>query len=86
MPKIMEPTLAHEAAMVAMKEAMRLYADALGAEGMLALASQLVGNLIALQDQTKYSTNAVMRMVEANIEEGNRAAVHELLGQTKGSA
>lgn len=80
------PTPMHQAAMAALKEAMRPYADDLGAEGMLALAAQLVGNLIALQDQRKWTSAQVMELVSKNIEEGNAVAIRNMLGETKGEA
>src|SRR3546814_20280488 len=45
----------------------------LSAAELLAVASQLVGNLIALQDQTRHSADVVMELVARNIELGNRA-------------
>jgi hypothetical protein len=52
---------------------------------MLAIASQFVGNLIAAQDQRRFTSQQVMRLVSDNIEEGNRMAIAALL-DTKGSA
>ena len=52
---------------------------------MLACASQFVGNLIALQDQTKVTPDMAMRLVAANIESGNQQAIIQLV-DTKGSA
>lgn len=53
--------------------------ESLTALEMLAGASQLVGMLVALQDQTKVTPEEAIRVVEANLEEGNlqgvRAAV-----------
>ena len=53
---------------------------------MLAITAQLVGNLIALQDQTKHTSEACMRLVEKNIEIGNAACIETLLGKTEGKA
>lgn len=69
------PTERQIACLKRMREALD---PALEPEEMLALACQLVGNLIALQDQRKYTTNAVMAMVSANIEVGNREAIREV--------
>ena len=51
-------------------------------EEMLGIVCQLVGNLIALQDQRKYSPKAVMAMVSANIEIGNQEACREVASAT----
>lgn len=53
---------------------------------MLALASQLVGNLIALQDQTRYTGEAVMEIVVQNVQLGNSAVIDTFLGNTAGNA
>jgi len=37
----------------------------------LCLMAQLVGQLAGLQDQTKYTSEAVMTMIAENIKEGN---------------
>ncbi|MBI1359834.1 MAG: hypothetical protein GC155_06060 [Alphaproteobacteria bacterium] len=48
---------------------------ALDAQEMLALVSQLVGNLIALQDQRKMTPDMAMQLVARNIEIGNAVAI-----------
>jgi len=53
---------------------------------MLAIVSQLVGNMIALQDQTKYCVTAVMAVVNENMLIGNKVAVDTFLGQPVGNA
>lgn len=58
----------------------------LSAMEMLAVASQLVGNLIALQDQFTYTPQQAMAIVAGNIEVGNRAAMAEVLGPAAGNA
>ena len=50
----------------------------LTADRMLAGASQLVGNLIALQDQRKMTPDMALAVVQENIEEGNRVAMAEV--------
>lgn len=49
---------------------------------LLAVSSQLVGNLIALQDETRMSPGLAMEIVLQNIEEGNRAAVADVDAKT----
>lgn len=53
---------------------------------MLAIASQLVGNLIALQDQHKVTPEMAMEVVARNIEEGNAVAIETHLGNPRGAA
>jgi hypothetical protein len=52
---------------------------------MLAGASQLVGNLIALQDQRKMTPEMALALVQSNIEVGNREAMAEVLGASGSS-
>ncbi|MET1413540.1 hypothetical protein ABVF61_14800 [Roseibium sp. HPY-6] len=54
------------------------YQDTLCPAELLAVSSQLVGNLIALQDETRMSPETAMEIVLQNIEEGNRAAIADL--------
>jgi hypothetical protein len=42
---------------------------------MLAVAAQVVGMLLALQDQRKITVAQALAVVQANIEEGNQAAI-----------
>jgi hypothetical protein len=57
----------------------------LPAEEILALVAQLVGNLIAVQDQRRYSSKQIVDLVWNNIEIGNKVAVEGLL-DSQGSA
>lgn len=50
----------------------------LDATEILAVASQFVGNLIALQDQRKVTPDMAMELVAKNIERGNAAAIDGL--------
>lgn len=75
---------AHIAFMDDLKSALGKHVD-LSAQEMLAVASQFVGNLIAMQDQTKMTPAQALAMVGANIEIGNAVAVAALLDQ-KGRA
>ena len=54
---------------------------------ILAVASNCVGKLIAMQDQANMTPERAMQIVFANIEEGNQQSVNELLSMpTEGSA
>jgi hypothetical protein len=48
------------------------------AQRILAITSQFVGQLIALQDQSKITPDMAMQIVSENIEIGNRAALLSL--------
>lgn len=77
-------TPAHRAFMADVKAAMGKH-PTLSALEILALTSQLVGNLIALQDQTKITPATALQVVSENIEEGNRQAIGGLM-DTQGTA
>lgn len=47
---------------------------------LLALASHMVGQLVALQDQTKYTAAQLMDLVGENIEAGNAEAIASSFG------
>lgn len=79
MTKRIEATSRMEEAYQAIFAALRPYSDELGGIGMLALFSQIVGKMIAVQDQTKYSRDQIMDMVGRNIEEGNQQVVSALM-------
>ena len=51
----------------------------LRADEMLAGASQIVGTLIALQDQRKMTPDMALAVVQANIEAGNQQAMAEVM-------
>lgn len=53
---------------------------------LLALASQFVGRLIAIQDQTKYTPDQIKELMVRNIELGNADAIHRLVGNPAGNA
>lgn len=61
-----------------MLAAMEPYADALGSVGMLAVAANLVGKLIALQDQRTMTPAMAMEIVAKNIEAANQRVIKEL--------
>jgi hypothetical protein len=52
---------------------------------ILAIAANMIGKLVALQDQRKVTTSLAMQTIARNIENGNKQAVVELV-QNKGSA
>lgn len=70
----------------AMANAMQPYSDKLGPEGMLAVASALVGQLVALQDQRRMTPAMAMEVVARNIENGNREVLAGLRDSVAGRA
>lgn len=52
---------------------------------LLAIASNMVGKILAMQDQMKYTAAMAMEVVAENIEFGNKQVIAELLN-SKGSA
>lgn len=58
----------------------------LPSEHMLAVASHMVGQMIAMQDQRRFTAAAIMELVSRNIEAGNQSAVEGLMNSTSGHA
>ncbi len=79
-----QPTAEHVAFMTDLKAVIGQHTH-LSGEEILALVSQLVGNLIAAQDQTKHTVETVLKMVWANVQIGNDAA-KAALEDTQGQA
>lgn len=84
-PTSHEPTAEHIACMNDFK-AVLVKHQHLRPEEMLALVSQLVGNLIAFQDQTRYTPATAIRVVDMNIQIGNAVAVETVFKNPEGSA
>lgn len=61
------------------------HADKLSALELLAIAANMIGKLIAMQDQREVSPEYAMETVVVNIEHGNREVLAQI-GRTKGSA
>lgn len=84
--KTTEPTLKHILLMCEFKDVLQRNAQNLSAQDMLAIAAQLVGNIIARQDQTKMTPAMAMELVCANIEIGNAVAIEGVMGTPAGAA
>lgn len=80
-----EPTARHRAFRDKLIEALREFDD-VPADQMLAIASHMVGQLVALQDQRKVTPGTAMEIVARNIELGNAEAIGTSLAQTLGRA
>lgn len=72
-------TAEHEALRNALLDAVRKTASAMPAEEILAVVCVLVGQLIALQDQRRFTSDAVMDLVAFNIKAGNERVINDLL-------
>jgi hypothetical protein len=75
-----------EACRQAMLNAMRPYADKIGPHGMLAVASAVVGQLVALQDQRTMTPSMAMEIVASNIERANQDVIDGLRNSSVGRA
>lgn len=80
------PSQKHLAYRDAILAAMRAHAGDLPADEILAITAHLVGQLIAMQDQRRFTPDLVMKIVSNNIEQGNREVVDGLLTKTEGRA
>lgn len=84
--KTVTPTDAHKAFRTSLEGAIRTHGDTLDAVEILAILSNLVGQVIALQDQRCVSPDMAMALVARNIETGNAEVLHGLLHTTAGTA
>lgn len=85
MVKVVTAKPEHKVAYEDLAGLIQKHADKVDAEGLLAIASNMVGKLIAMQDQRTMSQDRAMATVAENIEAGNREMMEQLLG-SKGSA
>ncbi|TPN11691.1 hypothetical protein [Mesorhizobium sp. B2-1-2] len=84
--KVVQPSAEHERLRLSLCSVIRRKAPDMAAEEILAIFCQIVGQLIALQDQRRFTSDSVMALVSANIEMGNQHAVDNLLSETAGTA
>lgn len=75
----------HEVAYQDLCQLVRKHADKMSSVELLAVASNMLGKLVALQDQRTLSPAEAMEIVAKNIEVGNKQAIDEL-HKTKGTA
>jgi hypothetical protein len=81
-----EAGAAHAAFKVDIDAVLARHAGALSAIEMLAIASQVVGMLVAYQDQRTVTLDMALETVNQNIEVGNALAIEGTLGKTEGRA
>jgi hypothetical protein len=67
----------HKAFVEAIVKALQDDFSDLPAEEMLAVTCQIVGRMVALQDQRRFTPATVMQVVSDNIEAGNRDIIGE---------
>lgn len=82
--KTIKPNEKHQAFHNDAVELLRKHGEALPAVEILALCSQLVGQVLALQDQRTMTPAMGMELIAVNIEMGNKGAIEDLLGDVKG--
>lgn len=75
----------HEVAYQDLCALVNKHAGKLSSLELLAVASNMIGKLIALQDQRTVSPSAAMELVAKNIEYGNQQILNQL-SQSKGNA
>jgi hypothetical protein len=75
----------HEVAFQELVQLVSKHADKITAVELLAVAANMLGKLVALQDQREFSPTMVMEIIAKNIEHGNKQAL-EQLSKTVGSA
>ena len=75
----------HEAVYQDLCQLLLKHAGHLDGYEMLAVAANLVGKLVAMQDQRKVTAAMAMEVVAKNIEYGNQQTLKEV-GKSKGSA
>ena len=75
----------HEIAYQDIVALVRRHAEHLSSVEMLAIAANMLGKLLAYQDQRSMTPTAAMEIIIQNIEEGNRQAITEVTN-SKGRA
>jgi hypothetical protein len=74
-----QPTPQQLAFRNALLETFRKHGAEMDASELLAVASHFVGQLIALQDQRRFTSATVMELVTRNVEQGNQDAINSLM-------
>jgi hypothetical protein len=75
----------HEIAYQDLARLIRKHANKLTSAELLAVAANMLGKLVALQDQRTMTPAQAMEIVALNIEEGNRQII-DGIGSSRGSA
>lgn len=83
--KVVDPSHAHKAFYADFAEMMKKHLADEPAEVVLAIASYVVGQIIAMQDQRRITPDMAMQIVSRNIEAGNTHAI-QAVTNTEGNA
>jgi hypothetical protein len=81
-----QPDARHEAFLAELKAALGNSGKDIDAAELLAISSQFVGMLLAMQDQRTMTIDRAMATIERNIEIGNHTAIEANLGRPEGAA
>ena len=76
----------HVEVRTALLAAIEPYKNRLEAHEILAVVSYTVGQLVAMQDQTKFTAERAMELVVANLTQGNRDAIEHIFKNLTGGA
>jgi hypothetical protein len=76
----------HEAAYQDLRLLINKHSDKLTGLELLAVAANMLGKLVALQDQRTVTPAMAMEVVAQNLEHGNKQVLEQLLTQSKGTA
>lgn len=82
--KRVSPDPEHQALWQDLAEAIRKHPN-IHPEAILAILSQMVGQVIAMQDSTIMTPPTAMKIVEQNVLVGNEAAIQDLQEHTEDS-
>lgn len=78
--KTITPGPEHQSLMADLKAVIRKHGESLNSDTILAICSQLVGQVLAVQDQRVMTPTAAIEIIQINLEIGNAAAIAELVG------
>ena len=76
----------HEVAYQDLCNLVSKHADKLSALELLAVASNMLGKLVALQDQRKTTPEMALKVVSMNLEHGNQSVIAQLAVKVGGTA
>lgn len=79
--RVVQTGAAHAALKNDLLGVMRKHGGDVSAIEMLAIAARIVGQMTAMQDQRRYSSEAVMETVARNIEAGNREFIESFAAE-----
>jgi hypothetical protein len=76
---------AHEVAYQDLAKLLRKHATDITSLELLAVAANMVGKILAMQDQTTTTPEAAMKVIAENLEHGNRQVVEALKNNIGGT-